>query len=390
MRRKSPPRVVGPYQERGRWRLVVIENGRRKSMFYPCEQQARKAHRDFTKRLHVPGGKTLCDVLGLWERDRLQRGTCKVETVLAHVSRNKVFLADYLDRDITTLTGRGAAELYERYTQRRSQKTGVAISAATHQFDLKRARDFFRWAQSQGYCSANPFAAVKGMGKARAGKPQLRVEEARRFTEAAVAAYGEGKRLAVGVLLALTMGLRTSEILNRVVRDVDDGGQYLWVDAGKSAKARRHLEVPAQIQPLLRRLIAGRDAYDPLFGVSEVTGCRYKRQAMYWMTRALCRRAGIPSVCTHSLRGLWATLAVSSGVACQAVADSLGHQSFTMTQKHYAQPAAVTNAGTARVAERLGSSRVRKPSAEEVLELLDEETVAALRILLGRKDGSNG
>ena len=31
MRRKGPPRVLGPYPERNRYRLVVIENGARKS-----------------------------------------------------------------------------------------------------------------------------------------------------------------------------------------------------------------------------------------------------------------------------------------------------------------------------------------------------------------------
>lgn len=44
----------------------------------------------------------------------------------------------------------------------------------------------------------------------------------------------------------------------------------------------------------------------------------------------------------------WATLTVGSRVASHAVAASLGHHSFAMTQKHYAQPAAIVNAGTAR------------------------------------------
>ncbi len=390
MRRKSPPRVVGPYQERGRWRIVVIENGSRRSIFFPCEQEASKALRAFIKKLRVPEARSLSDVLTAWQHDRLRLGTCKPETIETHVSRNKVFLADYLDRDVTALTAQAAASHYQRYTQRLSLKTGEVISAATQQFDLKIARDFFSWARAKGYCRENPFEAVRPIGRARAGKPQLRIDEARRFSEAAVAVYSEeGNPLAIGVLLALTMGLRTSEILNRVVRDVDDGGKYLWIDAGKSAKARRHLDVPAHVQPLLQQLIAGRDASEPLFGLSKVTGHRHQRQDMYWMTRSLCKRAGTPRVCTHSLRGLWATLAVSSGVACQVVADALGHQSFTMTQKHYAQPAAVTNAGTARVTGLLGSSLARPLSAAEVLEQLDEETVAALRALLGRKDSQD-
>jgi integrase len=59
----------------------------------------------------------------------------------------------------------------------------------------------------------------------------------------------ERKPLAIGALLALTMGLRTSEVLRREVRDLDDGARYLWIDHGKTANARRHLEIPTLLQP---------------------------------------------------------------------------------------------------------------------------------------------
>ena len=42
MRRKSPPRVVGPYLERGKWRIVVVENNTRKSFFFLSEEEALK------------------------------------------------------------------------------------------------------------------------------------------------------------------------------------------------------------------------------------------------------------------------------------------------------------------------------------------------------------
>ena len=83
------------------------------------------------------------------------------------------------------------------------------------------------------------------IGKVNAGKPQLRIEEARQFTAAALDYFEETQHpLAIGALLALTLGLRTSEVIKRVVRDLDDGARYLWIDSGKTASARRHLEVP--------------------------------------------------------------------------------------------------------------------------------------------------
>src|ERR1700712_4052154 len=101
------------------------------------------------------------------------------------------------------------------------------------------------------------------------------------------------------------------------------------------------------------------------------------------MIRVICQQTGVPHVCTHSLRGLWATLAVGSGMASHAVAESLGHHSFSVTQKHYAQPSAVTNASTARVAGMLDGHRPPiSPSAQDLLQQLDPDTIAQLAELL--------
>ena len=67
------------------------------------------------------------------------------------------------------------------------------------------------------------------------------------------------------------------------------------------------------------------------------------------MVRKLCVLAGVPLTCTHSLRGLYATLAVQSGSASHVGASSLGHGSFEITQQHYAQASSVAYASTARV-----------------------------------------
>lgn len=224
---------------------------------------------------------------------------------------------------------------------------------------------------------------MKPVGKVNAGKPQLRIEEARRFTTAAIEYFDETQRpLAIGALLALTMGLRTSEVLDRVVRDLDDGARYLWIDAGKTANARRHLEVPELVQPYLLRLAAGKRPEEYLFGESEHGGRRYP-QKMWEMVRRLCLRAAVPVICTHSLRGLWATLAVQSGSASHVVAANLGHHSFQVTERHYAQGSVVKNAATARVLGMLGAdSTTKRPSVKEQLEQLDEDTMAQLLALL--------
>ena len=387
MRRKEPPRVVGPYQEKNRWRIVVVEQGKRKSFFCASREEALKLKADFAKQVDLPPSRKLADVLTDWEQDKVRRGACKPQSAKQQTGRLRLFLQSFLEEEISALTPRRAASLYEQYTGRRSRMTGEPISAATHRFDLWTAKFFFAWSVERGYLGTNPFEGVKPIGKVRSGKPQLRIEEARRFTKAALVYFEErNKPLALGALLALTMGLRTSEVMERTVRDLDDGARYLWIDEGKTQNARRHLEVPSVLSPFLLRLARGKHPDELLFGVSAVTGRPRPRQTMHSTVQMICQRAGVPRVCTHSLRGLWATLAVKSGAVSHAVAESLGHHSFAVTQRHYAQPAAVANAATARVLDRLSPSAGGPPfSAEELLQRLDDNMLDRLTELLSER-----
>ena len=168
------------------------------------------------------------------------------------------------------------------------------------------------------------------------------------------------------------MGLRSSEVLQRVVRDLDDGARHLGIDQGKTANARRHLEVPEPLQPYFLRRAEGKQTDEFLFALGARSRRPCQHQRLREMVHSICRIARVPRVCTHSLRGLWATLAVGTGVASHAVAESLGHPLFAMTRKHSAQPSAITNAGTARVAVALEGPRPGgKPGAEELLRQLD-------------------
>src|SRR5262245_54285860 len=69
--------------------------------------------------------------------------------------------------------------------------------------------------------------------------------------------------------------------------------------------------------------------------------------------RRSCKKAGIPIVCPHSLRGLHSTLAVQAGATCSLVAQALGHGSTDVTKRHYIAPSALESARSARVASAL-------------------------------------
>lgn len=391
MRKKGPPRVLGPYPERKRWRLIIFEGGTRKAMYLASQEEALRLKSELSAQLKQSGeGRRLSTLVDAWTDERLRVGTCKPETAREQDVRLRAFLGDHLEKDVSALSAKVAAAVYQQAVEAPSPKTGAQLRAATHRFYLKLAQSFFDWAVEEEHVRSNPFADVKPVGKVNAGKPQLRLDEARRFIDVGLRLFDDSKQpLAVGAVMALMMGLRTGEVIDREVRDVEDGARFLCIAHGKTHNAARRPEVPLVLRPYLMAMLAGKSPNEPLFGMGS-TGKPLKRQALHGMVRRICKLANVPVVCTHSLRGLFATLGVQSGAVTHAVAATLGHGTFAVTQKHYAQPDAVTNAQTARVSALLAGepqlvaapNAVSGMSAEQLLALLDEGTRAKLAALL--------
>jgi integrase len=146
--------------------------------------------------------------------------------------------------------------------------------------------------------------------------------------------------------MALLMGMRASEIVERTVRNLDDEGRLLWITDAKTQAGVRRLEVPPQLQEHLQRLARGKSPSDRLFG---------RDADRHWVLRSVhrvCKAAGGPRVPSHGLRGTHATLAVGAGATSHLVAAALGHQSFATTARHYARAEAIEGAQQERVLEK--------------------------------------
>lgn len=165
---------------------------------------------------------------------------------------------------------------------------------------------------SRGWLRSNPPDKVKPVGQKRHGKPQLTINEAR-LLYGVYLREAERDDGALGVLLALTMGMRTGEVVSRTMRDLDDGGRLLRVMSN--------------------------EALGFLPNVSE-------------QTPRFCKVSGIPVVCAHSLRGVASTAPVGAGVEVEAVASLLGHESSRIARQSYTRP------GTVEQAERERTQRV--------------------------------
>lgn len=226
---------------------------------------------------------------------------------------------------VAGITPAKASELYLRYAEDHA--------ADTHRNALGACRRWARWCLEQNWVRANVWDSVKPVGRRRKGKPQLRIDEARRLW-AHLEPLLETDQGALAVSLALLLGLRRSEIVSLEARDVDAGGTLLWIARSKSDAGVRELPVPEALQPHLVRLAArgGRlFPFQPLW--------------VYAHTKRLCAAAGVPEVSPHGLRGLHATLAVSASVISRA----LGHASEGVTRAHYIAPGAIEAATAQRV-----------------------------------------
>ena len=311
--RERRERAHGPYRHGKRWRIILVGmDGRRSVETFASEAAAIKGLDD--ARGHVDG-RTIAGAVDLYLAHLRARGKRPGTVTTAWYRLRGLLALGMSDRPLRTLTSRLAAHLVER---RRDKATDTQVG------ELAAARGFAGWCVEQGWLRADPFAELEAEGARARGKAQLRIDEARRFVEHALA---EGDERGLAAAMALLMGLRASEIVGRVVRDVDDGARVLWIERAKTRKGDRHLEVPEVLRPRLAALVAGRAGGDLLFGDRD-------RHWVGYHVRRLCRAAGVPVVCPHGLRGTQASIAVRA-VPAEHVAEQLGQTGAAVTRRHY-------------------------------------------------------
>ena len=311
--------VYGPYRNRSAWRVVVVgADGTRVAHTRPSREEAEALIEVLRRKKEIiTVERALSEYLAyLAARGRKPRS---IETTEV---RLRELLVPVRHLPVADLPEKRCAQLYERYALGRAPDT--------HRNALGQVRTFRNWIIKRGWARTNPWLTVEPIGTRSAGKPQLRIDEARRLAAKAFELAVGGDRGALAVLLALLCGLRASEIVNIVDRDVDAGGQLLWISAAKTRAGVRRLELPPALGQLL--LAAGPRPFG------------HRRWWVREQVHRLCKLAGVPLVTAHSLRGLHATLAVGAGQTSHAVAAALGHASFDVTQRHYLAPGSTTPA----------------------------------------------
>lgn len=347
MARAARERIHGPYRDdspasrhRHRWYVVAVAaTGRRRVVRFATEAAA-EAWR--TEAAAESTDRTVSDGIDAYLVDCDARGLADLTIATARTRLRGLLRVDAA-RDggpLVRLTPARARTLVEA-------RGGAVV---TRRLTLALAGTWARWCVRRGWLRDDPFRELEVVGRPRAGKTQLRVDEARRFAAHCHRAAASGDAAALAVLCALVFGRRASEVTERTARDLDDGGRMLWIPHAKTKAGRVQLEVPTEIRPLLARLARGKAPADRLFG-------SMTRHHLHHHCERLCREAGVPIVCPQSLRGLHATLARPLVSTPGLVSTALGHAGQAVTERHYYDPGALVRDEQRRALDVLGPIR---------------------------------
>jgi integrase len=334
---KPMRRIHGPYRHHDRWRIKIVERstGKVTHETYSSEDEARTVAKAMRRRLAWESGISVADALDAYDKYLAVKGN-KPRTIITSMYRLRRFFGGVSKLALVGLTPAAGQRLYDDFAQTKTQH-GRTMSVDSARNTLAEAKTFLAWAVTKRWARANALAEVRGVGKRRRGKPQLTVDEARRWLAVGMK-MAETEDGAVAALMALLMGMRVSEIADRTVRNLDDDGRLLWITDAKTQAGIRRLQVPQQLQPLLKRVAVNKLPGDRLFGP------KASRYTVLRFVRRICKAAGVPAVPPHGLRGTHASLAMTAGATGDLVAAALGHESFTTTERYYARPEAIAAA----------------------------------------------
>jgi len=348
-------RVLGPYRISGpRWRIIVVEeSGSRTARNFDTQEEAVQVVRSLNRGIRKAEGITIAEAKQTYEvylRDEKQN---KERSYTATLWRLGIFFPDD-ELSLSALTSQKCAGYYQALRFRET-KYRKPLAVDSHRNILAEAKTFLKWSIGKGYLRTNPLEGVQGTGKRRHGKPQLRIDEARKWQTKAVQFAEDGEDGAVAALVTLVMGLRAGEVVSRTVRDLDDEGQLLWIPDSKTEAGKRTLQVPEYLRTYLLDLAEGKRTEDLLFGYHD------RNWPRKWVAR-ICKAAGVPRVTAHGMRGLHGTLAIETGLSAHAVAAALGHESATTTLQSYAKSGAGSSARQQKVLTVLAGGR---PKSQE-------------------------
>lgn len=206
--------------------------------------------------------------------------------------------------------------------------------------ELSGLRQFLRFVHVRGGCSlALPQAVPSVNERPRPLQREFLTEEQRGLLLASFdRASPEGRRDYTMALCMVDLGLRGIEVARLRLADIDLRRGIIVVPAAKRCR-QRQLPLPRHVTTALRTYIRARPATTSNFlfvGHISLVGRPLSVLAIRAAIDRAYRRCGFPWYGTHRLRRSFATRLYARGANMKEIADLLGHQLVTTTER-YAQ-----------------------------------------------------
>jgi integrase len=327
-----------PYPHYNRFKVWFRDiQGRKRSLTFPTKAEAEAWIAD-NQRLLVSDGRPIEKVVdafieSLTDRKQSTRDTLRFRLAAVIKDRQRIAI--------------------EAFPWSKAWSANVAAQSRASQTGILAA---LRGLVAFAGLPARALAGLKPTGEVRAGKPQLHIDEAKRFVTVALTAADP---LAVAAVTMAVTGCRPGEVLALRARDVDDGGSLLHIYGTKTRAAKRSIPVESAYQPILMGAALGKEPDALLFDfeperdrVCKDRG-KAKRDALLRRVRALCKAAGVQRVVSHSLRGLNATLRLTGGAKDESITRALGHVDISTTRRSYFAPGLAEQVDARRAHGRL-------------------------------------
>ena len=233
---------------------------------------------------------------------------------------------EFFDREPVSMIDEGRIEAYKTWRFNEHDVRGITV-----RHDLHALSVFFQYAQKQHWTRDNPIANVEIPSDAEAIRMHvLSADEEKLYFDHAAKhrdLYDLGR-------LMLNQGIRPEEVLSLSKLDVNlDRGQ-LQIQSGKSAAARRVLDLTPESRGILAGRMSGAATW--IFRAPRKPGHHISR--LNNAHDRVCAKTGLSFV-LYDLRHTFATRMAEAGIDLATLAAILGHRSIRIVQR-YVHPTA--------------------------------------------------
>lgn len=368
---RSPDRVLGPYQEGSRWRVVRFSEGKRTARTATTRDKALQILERLRQPPADPPPRRLSAALREYDAHlRLERrhapASCEqARRVLA------AFLGDG-NAPIAALTVEQARRL-ARFEHATAHRIHRRYALSTRYAVLGHATRFYEWAKSRFYVERNPFDGVRPIGLLAGGPAPLSLDQARTLAAVALQQAHQDPG-ALGSLLILVLGLRSAEVLSLRVQDIDPEAQ--WLRLTNKQGGLRTIPIPELLRPCIRGVLASRLPDALLLGTGR-TGRTRPHNFLWRALQRLCRQARVSSTCPRGLRTLHRKLAQTSRRATARISESATPRTGSPVVPLASAPD--SSAECVRVIDLLGlSPSMTAPRLDALLSILTPSQLAQL------------